>query len=145
MLDLDIRGFLIDPEQFMEGRKQDGKTWGFVYVLNAPSHAVQGHPLALTFKSIVKVGETRRMPEKRADELSAGLLHERYTVFGAVYTNARLRLEEMIKAELHHCLVAKEEFFDIHPKKALKKIRKLTDKAEVIGDPKGDKRNSALS
>jgi hypothetical protein len=141
VMDLDIRGFLMDPEQFMGTKNNNGKILGFVYVLIAPTHAVQGHPLLLKHNNIVKIGETRRIPEKRAEDLSAGLLAESYVVHNAVLTNARLKLEEIVHAELHDRLVAKREFFDISPNEAIKLIRQRKKTAEEIGDDPNDKRN----
>ena len=141
VMDLDIRGFLMDPAEFMKTQVNNGKIWGFVYVLIAPTHAVKGHPLLLRHKYIVKIGETRRMPEKRAEELSAGLLTESWVVHNAVLTNARLKLEEIVHAELHDRLVAKKEFFDMSPNEAIKLIRQRKWKAEQIGDDPFDKRN----
>lgn len=141
VMDLDVRGFLMDPEQFMGTQNNKGKIWGFVYVLIAPTHAVKGHALFLKHNYIVKIGETRRIPEKRAEELSAGLLAESWVVHNAVLTNARLKLEEIVHAELHERLVAKKEFFDVSPNEAIKLIRQRKRKAEEIGDDPNDKRN----
>jgi len=123
VMDLDIRGFLMNPQNFMEGHNNNKAVWGFVYVFIAPTHAVQSHPMLLMHKNIIKIGETRRFPEKRAQELSAGLLNENWTVHDAVLTKARLRLEEIVHAELSHKRVAKNEFFDLSPYEAIKLIR----------------------
>ena len=143
VLDMDIRGFLMSPEDFIDSKNSDGKILGFVYVFTAPRHAVVMNPLNFGSRAnIIKVGETRRFPEKRAEELSNGFLFEQYQVYDAVFTNARLTLEKMVLSELAQFTVAqKNEFFDYHPEKAMQLIRSQKRKAEDIGDPPNDKRN----
>lgn len=143
VLDMDIRGFLMSPEDFIDAKNSDGKIVGYVYVLTAPKYAVERNPLNLGSRtSIIKVGETRRFPEKRAEELSTGFLWEEYQVYNAVFTDARLTLETIVLSELAQFAVAqKNEFFDCHPEKAMTLIRSRKKIAEDIGDPPNDKRN----
>ena len=141
VLDMDLRGFLMSPEDFIDDNNSNGKIYGFVYVLMAPKHAVIQSPLNFDFKDVIKIGETRRFPEKRAEELSSGFLFEEYRVYDAQFTDSRLRLEEIVHSELAPHIIAKKEFFDYPPGKAMKLIRDRKYLAEKMGDPAGDKRN----
>ena len=142
VLDMDIRGFLIDPSEFIDDKSQSTDIHGFVYVLIGPKYAITRNLLNDGNRKIIKIGETRRIPEKRAEELSAGILWEEYKVYGAVYTSARLTLEKIVKDELHSHLVAKKEYFDCSPSRAMNLIRQRRKKAEDIGDNPKDKRNN---
>ncbi|MDB9834081.1 GIY-YIG nuclease family protein [Planktomarina temperata] len=141
VLDMDIRGFLMSPEDFIDENNSNGRILGFVYVLVAPKYAVIQSPFNFGSKDVIKVGETRRFPEKRAEELSTGFLFETWRVYDAQFTDSRLRLEEIVHSELAPYLIAKKEFFDYPPGKAMKLIRDRRYLAEKMGDPAGDKRN----
>ena len=141
VLEMDIRGFLMNPEKFIDKKSLNGIVPGYVYVLICPKHAVSEHPLNLSKNEIIKIGQTKRVPSDRAGDLSQGLAWETFEVFGFVYTEARLTLEKFVKSELRLHLVAKEEFFDCEPKYALWLIQNRKRDAEEEGDPVGDKRN----
>jgi len=130
ILELDILGFLLNPEEFY--KKNDV---GFVYLLKAPPWAVDLSPSNKGGKPVVKVGQTQRLPEDRANELSQGLLWDKYEVIyfrcTQYFTQVEKNVLKILKDEGYS--VAKNEYFDVPRGKAIKLINNTIDKFENEG------------
>lgn len=130
ILELDILEFLLNPEKFF--KKNDV---GFVYLLKAPPWEVDLSPSNKGGNPIVKVGQTQRLPDDRANELSQGMLWDKWKVIyfrcTQYFTQVEKNVLKILKDEGYS--VAKNEYFDVPRGKAIKLINTTTEKFENEG------------